>query len=200
MFKNWKMCVMALAAGLILIAGATAQNALKAKPTAVAVVDIAGIYNALGQKQVLAAESEQMVTRAEKEHELKIEHLKQLQADLELMQPGDAAYNKKRYELQLEAVQIKAWREFQKQRIAHEEAIRKEQLYRQILDAIGAFAQTNGYDMVLYKERTVNFAGANQSQVDALIALRKVLWSREELDITDAVTAKMNNDFNNVME
>jgi len=62
------------------------------------------------------------------------------------------------------------------------------------------YAQANEYDLVLYKEADVNFRNATSGQVDALIALRKVIWSKDSMDMTDSVIAKMNNDFNNAVE
>ena len=201
MYRNPIVFVIVTAAIVTLLGLAdTAADRLVAKPTAIAVLSVADAYNALDEKVVVDAALATMGAQIKKEEETRVDELKQLQKDLEVLQPGGAAFRQKQERLQLLAFELKAWREFQQQRIVHEQALRKEQLYRKIMAAVGAFAEDIGYDLVLYQEREINFRGANSGQVDALIALRKVLWVKKELDITDAIVAKMNNDFVNVVE
>ena len=192
---------LAALACLAALAGVTTAQRQGAAAATVGVIDIARVYNSLAEKTEIDAALEAMREGIEKENTTRGEDIKTLQDDLrDLTQPGTDAYNKKRDELQLMALELQAWREFQKKRLGNEQAIRKEKLYKSILDAVAAYAQANEYDLVLYKEANVNFRNATSGQVDALIALRKVIWSKDAMDITDSVIAKMNNDFNNAVQ
>ena len=192
---------LAALACLAALAGVTTAQRQGAAPATVGVIDIAKAYNSLAEKTEIDAALETMRQNIEKENTARGEEIKALQDDLrELTRPGSEVYNKKRDELQLMALELQAWREFQKKRLGGEQAIRKEKLYKSILDAVGVYAQASEYDLVLYKEADVNFRNATSGQVDALIALRKVIWSKDAMDITDSVIAKMNNDFNNAVQ
>jgi len=192
---------LAALACLAALAGVTTAQKQGAAAAAIGVIDVAKVYNTLAEKTEIDAALETMRRNIEKQNTERSEKIKALQDDLrELTQPGTDAYNKKRDELQLKALELQAWREFQKKRLGAEQALRKEQLYKKILDAVAAYAQANEYDLVLYREAEVNFRNATSGQVDALIALRKVIWSKDGMDITDAVVARMNNEFNNAVE
>lgn len=186
---------------LAALAGVTTAQRQGAQAATVGVIDIAKVYNSLAEKTEIDAALEAMREKIEKENTDRGEQLKTLQEDLtELTKPGTDVYNKKLQELAHKVAGFKAWREVEKQRLGSEQAIRKEKLYKTILDSVAVYAQANEYDLVLYKEADVNFRNANSGQVDALIALRKVIWSKDAMDITDSVIAKMNNEFNNAVE
>ena len=72
-----------------------------------------------------------------------------------------------------------------------------EDLYRKCLDATEVVAKDLGYDVVLFKESTPDFNYENPQQLSTQIQVRKLLWSADEVDITDAVAQRMNNAYNN---
>ena len=72
-----------------------------------------------------------------------------------------------------------------------------EQLYRKTLDAIGRVAKDSGYDVVLFKEKAPDFTNANAQQISTMIQVRKLLWSSDDIDITQQITQRMNNEFEN---
>lgn len=197
--KLTNVAVIAAALLMTLWAGAQATSMLSARPTAIATVDVGRIYNALEEKKQIDAELKTLQNQIEQDDAARVETLRQLDADLKVVVPDSPAFKQKRSELEFKVIETEAWRELKKRQLGSEQAIQKEKLYRKIVAAVGDVATNSGYDAVLYRERDVDFKGANSQQIDALIALRKVLWCKDELDITDLVTQKMNNDYANRM-
>ena len=188
--------VVAAAAFLVALAGVTTAQRPGPAPVTMGVVDVAKVYISLAERNQIEAELEMLRDKVKQEDQVRLDKINEMREDLRMAQAGSEIFDKKRADLEMEVLTLQAWQEFQKRRMNAEQTVQKEKLYKRIIDAIGDYAQANEYDMVLYKESTVNFRNVPQKQVDALIALRKVLWSKEELDITESVVAKMNNEFN----
>lgn len=201
MRKNPIVLLGAVAAIMVVCvyAGAQADRARQARPTAVAVVDVSEVFNALDEKPTIDAGRDKLMREMKAKKDRREEELIQIREDRNLLQPGPA-FQEKQSELELKVIELTALKEFQKRRLISERALQTERIYSKIVDAIGAIAQAEGYDVVLFKERPVDFRAADPQQIDTLVALRKVLWSKPELDITAQVTDKMNNDFNNAPE
>ena len=186
---------------LILAAGwlgaARAENRLAAKPTAVAVVDIQKAFDALAEKDQIEAD---LRTKAEQLKQLeddKKKKIRDIQADLEILAPDTEPWLRKKDELDKALIELQVWRTFETNNLNNERGVQVENLYRKMIDSIGKVAKANGYDVVLFKEKPVRFAGAKPEQIPALIQVRKVLWAADELDLTDQVITDMNNQFKN---
>ena len=201
MRKNPIVLLGAIAAIMVVCvyAGAQADRARQARPCAIAVVDVSAVFNALDEKPTIDAARDKLRREMKAENDRRVQEINQLKEDRDLLQPGPAFQEKQR-ELELAAIELQALQEYQKRRLISERALQTERIYSKITDALGAIAQAEGYDVVLFKERPIDFRAANPQQIDALVALRKVLWSKPDLDITAQVTDKMNNDFNNAPE
>lgn len=204
MRKNPKsfLLIMATALTVMMFSGAAAQRALQAKPTVIALIDIPKVYNALLERQQVDADRGAKVTRIQAAHDKSVEQIKQLQKDLELHKRDTPGFRDKQAELEQKVILIQVTAEFQKRKLAAEKAIQYKRLYNKITDAIGKFAQANGYDVAFFNDTGISPRAKNSSieQIDAMIALRKVLWYREGLDITDQVVNQMNNAFTNQVE
>ena len=72
-------------------------------------------------------------------------------------------------------------------------------VYRKLSDTIGKVATEAGYDMVLFKEKTMALPQANMKPdtLSAMLQMRKVIWVRNDLDITDQIVLRMNNEWKN---
>lgn len=181
------------------LATVKANNMLAARPATVAVVNVADVYNNLKERDEIDADLNRQRREFQEEDDARQQTLKALQDDLKILPPDGDAFTTKRNELRFKVIELKAWREFKQLELEQESALQKERLYRKICDAVGEVARLDGYDMVFYKESNINFEGANAKQLDALIALRKLLYTRDDLEITERVVQKMNNDFVNAM-
>jgi len=194
--KMW-IVVAGLALGLCWFAGAKANHYLAGKPTAVAVVDVQRAFDSLQEKDQIEADLRAEAERLKVDEENKKKSIRELQADLEILAQGAPAWKQKKAALDTALIELQVWRSFETNKLNRERGVQIENLYRKVVDAIGRVAKDNGYDVVLFKEKPVEFKGAKPEQIPTLIQVRKVLWSADELDLTDLVIQQMNAQFRN---
>lgn len=197
--KKYKLSALLITALVLFtgLAGVQAGAILAPQPTKVAIVDIIAVRNGLKEAKTISVEIEDKLRKAEQEQKKRIEEINSLKEDLGILGPGTDAFKEKQHQLILKSVEAKAWQEVAKAQLNVEHAVQLEAMYRKIVAASTDIATVHGYDMVLSKEREINFRNAKPQEIDALIALRTILWSREDMDVTQLVIQKMNNDFTN---
>lgn len=189
------LTVIAAALFLVALAGAGAGTAMRAQPTAVAVVDLSVLSNQLNERTKIESDLQARQEDLQRQQEERKNQINRLQQDLAVLAPGTSAYQQKEQELQKAVLEFQVWSNFESQRLNRERGIQKENLYRKVLDAVAKVAQANGYDLVLFKEGKPDFNYENLQQLDALIHMRKVLYASESVDITSQVIDRMNNEF-----
>lgn len=178
-------------------AGAYAQNRMAAEPTAAAVVDLQVLLENLDERTEREADVARERERLQQEAEQKRSQLQQIRNELDMLKAGTPNFREKQAELQKTAIELNVWTQYQQQRINRETGLMIEDLYRKCLDAVEATAKDAGYDMVFFKESSPDFNYENPQQLSAQISVRKLLWSSDEVDITNAVAQRMNNAYNN---
>ncbi len=173
-------------------------QAAGAKPTAIAVVKVQSVLNALAEKSAVEARITALTETSQKEALARQEEIKKLQTDLKVaLQPGTPAYEKTREDLEFKTIEFQSWQRFVQGKIEREKAIGIEELYHKMNDAISRIAKKNSYGIVLYVDESERIQGQNQQQLAGAIQLRKVLYADPALDLTDLVTQLLNNEFNN---
>lgn len=186
--------MIAVVLGSLAVAGAT--SALRAQPTAVAVADLQGIFNALKEKTAIEAQIKTETEQLQQQEQEKRKAISQMRQDLGVLAPGSDAYKQKENQLKQAAIELQVWTQFQQQQLTSERSIQIESLYRQTVAAIGRIAQDNGYDLVLYTDGAEpDFQYENAQQLAAQIQMRKVLYASNAVNITDQVIQRMNNEY-----
>ncbi len=72
------------------------------------------------------------------------------------------------------------------------------ELYTKIVEAVGRVAERDGYDIVLFDDRSISLDDAQAATFAGSVAAiksKKVLYARDVVDATDSVLALMNNEF-----
>ncbi|MEX0654832.1 MAG: OmpH family outer membrane protein [Phycisphaeraceae bacterium] len=192
-----RLTVALFAVGFVLIgiAGAVANNALRAEPTAVAVVNIEAAFDALNEKAAVEGEIRARGEQLQREERERRQNIEQLREDLDLLDAGGQAFRAKEEELSRAVIELQTWTQFQQQRLAREHVLQTERLYRKMVDAIGRVAEAEGYDAVLFREPAPSFQAENPQELVAQIQMRKLLYASNEIDITDEVAQRLNNAF-----
>jgi Skp family chaperone for outer membrane proteins len=178
-------------------ASVQANRLLRGTPTAAAVVEVQRVIDSLKEKDVIEAQMQQTNDRVQKEKNDRERAIKQMQDELQLLTPGTENHRKKLEAAEKSVIELQAWLQFENNKLVRERGIQIEGLYQKILKAIAEVAKTNGYQLVLFAEGPAEFRAENLQQLTTLIQIRKVLYYEPSLDITDLVTQKMNNDFQN---
>lgn len=197
MYLNRRLIVGLLAGFFVMIgiAGAVANNALRAEPTAVAVVNIERAFDALDEKASVEAEIRARGEELAEEEQQRRRHIRRLQEDLEVLGEGGQAFREKQDELQRAVIDLQAWTQFQQRRIAQEHMLQTERLYRKMMAEIARISEDEGYDLVLFRESEPQFQAENPQELVAQIQIRKVLYASDAVDITQQVAQRLNNAF-----
>jgi len=197
MMTRRKSLIVTAAAAVVLMvwAGAYAAGALQAQPTSVAVVNIEEVFNQLKEKQAIEANLRARGDELQAEEQTMKEKIGKLQEALKLLPPGGPGHAQKQEELEKAVLEFQVWGKFQQQKQQRERAVQIEGLYNKTIKTIGEIATESGYDLVLFEEPKPQFQGNNLQQIMAQLSLRKVLWAKDSIEITNTVTTRMNNEF-----
>jgi len=185
------------AAMLSTVGFVTAQSAMTAKPTAIAVVDLGVLVDGLDEKAEREADMNRMNEQLQNEVQQRRNRIEAMRNDLEILKVGSDAFKSKQEELQNAAIELNVWLQFQQQKSLRDSGLMMEDLYRKCVDAISRTASEAGYDAVFYKEPSPNFQYENGNQLSAQIQIRKLIWASDSIDITNAVIQRMNNEHAN---
>ncbi len=166
------------------------------KATGVAVVDVQKAFDALKEKVQVEAELQSAADGVKQEDTRRQQKLVELQQDLKILAAGTPPYDRKQEELEKGALDRQVWLQYQQAKLNRERAVRIENIYKKMVEAIGRVATSAGYKLVLFKEPDVNLSQITKpEQISAVIGSRKVIWSADDLDLTDQVIQKLNNEF-----
>lgn len=195
-----KMTIALTAAALLVgvLAVAKGASTMMAKPTAVGVVNIADVFDALTEKQAIDAQLKSQVAEITAQQAAKKKQIEDLEFDLNALKVGTSNYNKKQEELQQATIDMQVWARFVQAKAAREGGIQLERIYNKMTDAIARVAQDNGYDLVLYREPDLSQQHWDSpQQLSQLLELRKVLYAGKQIDLTNQVIQRMNNEYEN---
>ncbi len=177
----------------------SAQNApvtAAAKPTRVAVCDIATVFNSYQKAKDLNAEFTRKREAIAAEDKKRINVIKQLEEMLKGLEPGSKIYEQKSAELQELALKQSVWRKIQEQTAMRWHRRLTEEMYREVLAAVEAVAKQRGCDLVIYRE-DVPIASKTTTELLNKIAQRKCLYHNPAIDLTDAVLQWANHKYAN---
>ncbi len=102
----------------------------------------------------------------------------------------------------LETLKNDFWLQTARREHELEKAVRLQDLYKKVFDAIQTLALTEGYDLVIVDDSGAELTFERSSrvlpqvQVCQKLAMRKVLFVNPTLDITEDLIMRMNNEFN----
>lgn len=160
--------------------------------SATAVVDLKRTYDTLKEKVSVEADFKTREETFKTENEKREAKINQLQEALKDLKSGTIDFVNVQEQLEKEIGEHRVWVTIEAGKINRDRAAWIKLIYGKMLDAINESARERGYDLVLFKAPTIDFTEVSAEQVPSMIQSRKVLWSIEELDLTDLVIQKMN--------
>ncbi len=193
--KSTRLLIVLAAAAVLWFAASGSSQLFQANPTVLAAVSVEEVWLNIDDREEMVAEMKGRREEVLREQEKRAKDIKNLEQDLEWLPAGSDDQKKKQAEVEEAAWNYQAWLKYQENMLLREEKNRYELLYRKTLDAVSEVAEANGIDIVIFKEKELpSFKRLTKAaQVLALIGNRKVLYCRDELDITDLVITRMNN-------
>lgn len=183
----------ALTLGLYVTAGGQAGG--QATPTSVAVVNLQEVINQCSQQAAFRADNQAKAQSLQAEQQNRQQQIAAITTALDPLQPRSDAWNKKREELQQKTLEMQVWVQMQEQNNQLEQARQFAEIYVAANEAAASIAQSAGYDIVLQGGDLPDLLRLNIQQLQTVVQTRKVLYSSDQVDITNAVLQRVNAEF-----
>ncbi len=127
-------------------------------------------------------ERKQIVAELEKQSSA----INAVRADMETRKPGSTDYLNLMREMMEKDASLEAKEKFHQQDLAMKEQRWTEKLYLDTAEAASKVAKEQGLDLVLAKDEN-QFPAATANELMMIIKTSKIMYSRDELDITDEI-------------
>lgn len=159
-----------------------------------AVINVVNAFNEYQRQKDLADEISQLEQRLQQEDQSRKQRLEQKQAELDRINQEDPTYNERAREMLTMTIDYKNWRDVKQADMTREIGLWSAKCYREIRDAAGAVAKERGLDLVLFAEefRPESF---DPQAIRAAIEKVEVIYANPSIDLTQAVTEKLNADY-----
>jgi Skp family chaperone for outer membrane proteins len=195
---------------------ASAMRSMAARPTAVAVIDLAEVLQNLNERAAAESKLKAMRDSLQTERQEKADEIEALGETIEALRsqinaleaagdPVPAAlrdeFQRTRDEGNLKAVNFEMWTRYSANRLDIEEALLMQDLFRKIQVEAAAMAQVDGWDVIFLDDSknviqvSADSKVARVVQVQQQILRQRVLYAHESVsaDITEQLIDRMNN-------
>lgn len=160
--------------------------------SAAAVVDLQRLYESLKEKIRVEADFKTREEAFRTENENRQKKIKELSETLKDIEIGSPQYTNMQGQLQKLLGDHQVWVAIESGKLNRDRAKWIKEIYEKMLSSIDAVATQKKFDLVLFKAPTIDFTEVRSDQIRQIIRTRKVLWSVDELDLTDLVLQRMN--------
>jgi Skp family chaperone for outer membrane proteins len=187
-------CVLLLL-GALACSPCFAQSAAPAAPSAAgtktAVCDVVQIFTNYQRAKDLTAMLNEKREGLRSEDEKRKKVIEDLQKELEELKESSPEYDKRFQEMQKLLVDRDVWTRLQESLMLREHHRLTRDMYQDITKAVEQVAKEKGFQLVIFRERELPPTENTQDLLRA-IERRTVLYSDDNIDITEAVLAKLN--------
>lgn len=201
--RRFVFAALASGAALLLVASGFASRAVlerqaAAAPTSVALVDLQRLFDKLDE---LAEQNKELDTKR-KTYKDDIDNLKKQadQIEEDLTKTVDPTDRKTRTDMSMQVVILRQSMQGKQEiynrvmDLASADVIRG--LYQKMTDEIAQIAKREGYDLVLFDDRSIGLPDrSGNKDLNAIIANKRILYAADTIDITDRLITIMNNDY-----
>ena len=182
----------------LLLATVMGQAARPATHNAMATINMAKVFSSLNQQSRDYSEIQAMakkMTDDKAEREKKLEDLQQQLDSNTLFKVDSPEYQKMQQDAMQQAMEMDSFVKMSQAKLMIEQRLRTIQIYKAINDAVQRYAEDNGIGIVLMTD-DVDFSKVTTTDgVTQKIAVRKVIYSHPDFDITQKVIEKMNGEY-----
>lgn len=181
-----------LGAGLLVGVQAIAFHALPlASPTVVATVNLEATFNGLEEWSQMQASVTQRSDEMQDEVNRRQESITLLEADLEDYPEGSEKYKEAVKKYRMAAIELQGYVQFQQFKQKQQGDDKIFAIYEKIKAAASTLSEQEGYDIILVNDSIVAIP-ENAENILAQISSRRVLFARNQMDITDQIITYLN--------
>jgi len=174
----------------------TAQTPAAAPPpTKLAVVNIVDVFNRSNMKIDGDTQLENLSKDLQDQRRKMQAKVDELGKTIEELKKDSPDYKVLSEDLMKKAMELQAFSQYTEQKLLLEQRLMTAKIYRAINDTIANYSRANGVALVLVSDSPEIAGARNQAELLSRITNRKVIYAHEQLDITRAITEKMNTDF-----
>lgn len=184
-----------LTSALLVGVQAVAVHALPLlSPTVVGTVDLEATFNGLEEWSQVQVSLTKRGDKMQDEIKRRQDELESLEADLEDYPQGSAKFKEAMKRYQMAAIELQGYVQFQQRK--HQRFNDKTifDLYDKIKLAARTLADEHGYDIILVNDSVVEIP-ENSENILAQISSRRVLFARQQMDVTDQLIESMNSTY-----
>jgi Skp family chaperone for outer membrane proteins len=162
-------------------------------PSVVTTVDLEKTFNGLEEWSQAQADETKRISSMQEEVNRRQETIATMEADLEDYPSGSDKYKEAVKKYTMEALELQGYVQFQQDRQQRRSQSVIFGLYEKIKLAAQGLADEQGYDIILVNDSVVAIP-ENAENVIREISSRRVLFAREQMDITVQLIQSMNAD------
>ncbi|MBC8554950.1 MAG: OmpH family outer membrane protein [Candidatus Brocadiales bacterium] len=174
-----------------IVAFSSMQQDVKAEGLKVGVVDINEIFD----KSAKRIDLDQQLKDTEAEFKKEIESKKKIMIDLneetQLLDLGSESRNANIEILEKKNVELEGYAKFAENQLTKKYKNAFEVIYEEIIKEVDSFGKEGNYSIIIKKEKP-NLESNQLSDLQFKIGIRTVLYNSSAIDITQAVTERMN--------
>jgi Skp family chaperone for outer membrane proteins len=159
----------------------------------VATFDLERTFNAIFERQAAFDELPKIARELEARGEEQRRALEQMRADLDIHVPGSAKRRELEDKLEQAAGNYRAFVEFSRLKLEAERGKALKKVYLSIRKAVGEFAQSHGYSLVLVDDSAADIPPGTLEELNRQISARRVAYTG--VDITDQLIEHINDAF-----
>ncbi len=182
----------------LVLATALGQAARPATHNAMAVINISKVFTSLNEKLHDDSDIDAMAKKINDEkakRDTELDNLKQQLQGNTLFKEDSPEFLKMQDDALQKSMEMDAFLKVSQAKLLMEQRLRTVQIYKAINDAVKRYAEDNGIGIVLVSDE-VDFSNVPTTEaVQQKIALRKVMYSHPDFDITQKVIEKMNGEY-----
>ncbi len=183
-----------------MLAGLSTQARAQAPAVRVAIANPAKIFADMQETKDLRTKLDDERKRLEATEREKRQRLADLQSQRELLNPGTPDYEAKNRELITASIEFESWGRLAQLDVQRNQKMQMIRLFGKIQEAVGEVARNRGYDLVISQqapELPQNIDQIDVNQLRLLISQRTVLFNVPSVDISDEVTALLDQRYRN---
>ncbi|MEM7227794.1 MAG: OmpH family outer membrane protein [Planctomycetota bacterium] len=168
---------------------------LQREASVVATVDLVRVFEKLNEARAaddqLARKADELTERSKQ----MADELAMMEEDLALYTKGSAKYEEALEELAQKSLEYRSFIRFGEARLDLEKSGLLKDLYLSICTAVESFSEREGVDVVIVDDSVGEIQPGSEEDTMRQLAARRVLYSRDTVDITDDLIAMMNQQF-----
>ena len=188
--------VAVLLAVAVFTLSAAAHGQSTGEATRVAVIDLQQVIDQSAQQKAYQQQNAAKGEELKAENDRRRGELQSMLTQLEPLNPGSEPWLAKRDEIQEKQTSLQVWVQVAEQQANLERARQFATLYTAANEATAKVAQAQGIDVVLQGGAMPDLMRLNPEQLQSVAQNRKVIYAADELDITQAVLARIDAEYN----